>query len=56
VFTRIHMRFVVSGNNLKDTHVRRAIKLSVEKYCSASILMEQAGVEVTHEYVVEPVA
>ena len=45
VFTRIHMRFVVSGNNLKDTHVRRAIKLSVEKYCSASILMEQAGVE-----------
>ena len=56
VFTQIHMRFVVSGNNLKDTHVRRAIKLSVEKYCSASILMEQAGVEVTHEYVVEPVA
>lgn len=53
VFTRIHMTFYVSGNSLKESQVKRAVSLSAEKYCSASIMMESAGVEVTHSYVIE---
>ncbi|KAA0690150.1 OsmC family protein [Halopseudomonas laoshanensis] len=50
VFTRIHLRFVVSGKNLKETQVKRAVELSAEKYCSASIMLARAGVEMTHDY------
>ena len=50
VFTKIHLHFRVTGNNLKDAQVKRAVKLSAEKYCSASIMLEAAGVEITHEY------
>lgn len=50
VFTRIHMRFVVSGRGLSEAAVARAVDLSAEKYCSASIMLGRAGVEVTHEY------
>ena len=50
VFTRIHLKFIVSGRGLKEAHVKRAVSLSAEKYCSASIMMEAAGVEVTHSY------
>jgi putative redox protein len=39
VFTKIHMQFVVSGRGLKPDVVERAIKLSHEKYCSASIML-----------------
>ncbi|RID98519.1 OsmC family protein [Simplicispira hankyongi] len=39
VFTRIHMHFTVSGKDLPDTAVERAIALSHEKYCSASIML-----------------
>ncbi len=50
VFTRIHLHFVVSGRELKDSIVKRAVSLSAEKYCSASIMLEAAGVDVTHSY------
>ncbi len=50
VFTRIHMHFVVSGNDLSESAVRQAVELSAEKYCSASIMLQQGGVEVTHSY------
>jgi putative redox protein len=50
VFTRIHLRFVVTGRNLKEAHVKRAVELSAEKYCSASIMLSKAGVEITHSY------
>jgi len=53
VFTRIHMHFVVSGTDLKDSQVKRAVALSAEKYCSASIMLGAGGVEITHSYVVE---
>lgn len=46
VFTKIHIEFIVSGNNLKESQVDRAIKLSAEKYCSASIMLEKGGVEI----------
>jgi len=50
VFSKIHLRFVVTGNSLKESQVRRAVELSAEKYCSASIMMEAAGVEMSHSY------
>ena len=50
VFTRIHVHFVVTGHRLKENQVARAVSLSAEKYCSASIMMEAAGVEVTHSH------
>ena len=49
-FTKIHMDFVVTGKALKDTQVKRAVELSATKYCSASIMLEAAGVEITHAY------
>jgi len=39
VFTRIHMHFIVSGKGLSDAPVARAIQMSHEKYCSASIML-----------------
>lgn len=42
VFTHIHMNFVVSGEDLKDAAVERAVKLSMDKYCSASATLAKA--------------
>lgn len=50
VFTRIHFHFTIKGRNLRREHVERAIHLSAEKYCSASIMLGQAGVVITHDY------
>ena len=50
VFTHINMHFVVTGIDLKENHVKRAVELSAEKYCSASIMLDAAGVEMTHSY------
>ena len=50
VFTRINMHFIVSGVGLKENHVKRAVELSAEKYCSASIMLGAAGVEMSHSY------
>ena len=50
VFTAINVKFVVSGKKLKDKQVKRAVELSAEKYCSASIMMEKADVQITHSY------
>lgn len=56
VFTKIHLDFKVSGVNLKESQVKRAVSLSAEKYCSASKMFEDAGVEVTHSYSIEELA
>ncbi len=53
VFTKIHLHFVVSGEDLKEAQVKRAVSLSAEKYCSASIMLTRGGVEVTHSYTIE---
>jgi putative redox protein len=50
VFTKIHLHFIVNGNNLKESMVSNAVKLSAEKYCSASIMLSKGGVEVTHSH------
>jgi putative redox protein len=49
VFTKIHFHFTVYGRNLKNNVVERAIKLSHEKYCSASIMLEKTA-EITHTF------
>jgi len=49
VFTSIHVHFIVTGRGLSDKHVERAVKLSAEKYCSASIMLAKA-VEITHDF------
>ncbi|MEO9589491.1 MULTISPECIES: OsmC family protein [Marinobacter] len=56
VFTRIHLHFVVTGNNLKENLVKRAVSLSAEKYCSASIMLEKAGVAITHSHEIRDTA
>lgn len=55
VFTRIHFHFRVSGKNLKPEAVARAIDLSKDKYCSASIMLGKTA-EITHDFEIVEVA
>lgn len=50
VFESIHLHFKVSGHNLEDKKVARAVELSADKYCSASIMLSKAGVTITHDF------
>ena len=52
VFTRIHAHFRLKGTGLKEDRVKRAVELSAEKYCSASIMLG-ATAEITHDYIIE---
>ena len=52
VFTDIHLQFFVSGQDLNEKHVARAVQLSAEKYCSASIML-QDSVNISHDYTIE---
>lgn len=49
VFTRIHFHFVVAGRALKPSQVERAVHLSAEKYCSASIMLGKTAT-ITHDF------
>ena len=49
VFTKIHFHFTVTGKNLKPEQVERAIALSAEKYCSASIMLGKTAA-MTHDF------
>lgn len=49
VFTSIHFHFVVSGRNVDSKHVERAIHLSAEKYCSASIMLGKTA-QISHDF------
>lgn len=49
VFTRIHMHFIVSGRGLNPAKVERAVALSAEKYCSASIMLARTAI-LTHDF------
>ena len=49
VFTRIHFHFILSGKKLNPQQVERAINLSAEKYCSASIMLGKTA-ELTHDF------
>jgi len=49
VFTRIHLHFKVAGPGLTEKAVQRAVRLSAEKYCSASIMLGEVA-EVSHSF------
>jgi putative redox protein len=51
VFTKIHLHYIVTGRKLKESQVERAINLSAEKYCSASIMLGKTA-EITHTFVI----
>jgi putative redox protein len=54
VFTKIHVHFVLTGTGLNPVQVERAVSLSAEKYCSASIMLSQAC-PISHDFeIVEP--
>ena len=49
VFTKIHVHFVITGDDLNEKQVARAVELSAEKYCSASIMLSKS-VDITHDF------
>ncbi|MCU7879366.1 MAG: OsmC family protein [Candidatus Thiodiazotropha sp. (ex Lucinoma aequizonata)] len=49
IFTHIHAHFILTGKALSEKHVARAISLSAEKYCSASLMLGK-NAEITHDY------
>ena len=49
VFTDIHIHFKVTGKDLKEKHVKRAVSLSAEKYCSASIMLGETA-KISHSF------
>jgi putative redox protein len=49
VFTDIHVQYTITGRNVKEAHVKRAVELSTEKYCSASIMLG-ASANITHAF------
>lgn len=51
VYTKIHLHFTVSGEDLVDKQVARAVQLSAEKYCSVSKMLEKSVV-ISHEYTI----
>ncbi|HCG70027.1 MAG TPA: OsmC family protein [Gammaproteobacteria bacterium] len=53
VFEEIDIHFVVVGRAVDAGKVQRAIELTAQKYCSASIMLEKAGVMITHSFTVE---
>ena len=56
VFTKINLHFVVTGKNVSEKHLARAVQLSAEKYCSVALMLDKT-VEITHSHeVVESVA
>ena len=50
VFTEIRVKFVVTGKGLKESAVAKAVKLSAEQYCSASLMLERGGVKIVHSF------
>lgn len=50
VFTNIHLHFVVVGKDINENQVKKAVSLSAEKYCSATRMLENGGVKITHDY------
>lgn len=49
VFTSIHIHFVIKGVNLNDKKVKKAVSLSADKYCSASIMLGKTAI-LTHDF------
>lgn len=52
VFTKIHLEFTITGKDIKETDVQRAIELSQTTYCSVTAML-QKSVEITHSYTIK---
>lgn len=50
VFTEIKLLFQISGEDLNEKHVKRAVSLSAEKYCSISTMLKAGGVDILFDY------
>lgn len=51
VFTKIHLNFIINGSNLNEKKVEKAISLSADKYCSASIMLGKMA-DITHDFTI----
>ncbi|SMN00447.1 OsmC/Ohr family protein [uncultured Candidatus Thioglobus sp.] len=51
VFTEIHLHFIIKGENLNDKKVGKAVSLSADKYCSASIMLGKTAL-LTHDFTI----
>ena len=51
VFTKIHLNFIINGSNLNEKKVEKAISLSADKYCSASIMLGKMA-DITHDFII----
>ncbi|MDB3870069.1 OsmC family protein [Candidatus Thioglobus sp.] len=51
VFTKIHLQFIIKGNNLNEKKVEKAVSLSADKYCSASIMLGKIA-NITHDFII----
>ena len=49
VYTNIHVHYKITGKNVKANFVERAIKMSIEKYCSATLMLAKTAT-ITHDY------
>jgi putative redox protein len=52
VFTKIHLHYIISGHNLNPKHVKRAVDLSTETYCSVSQMLNKTAV-ISHDYEIQ---
>ncbi|WP_151173500.1 OsmC family protein [Pseudoalteromonas ruthenica] len=55
VFTKLNLHFIVSGKEVSEKHVERAVSLSAEKYCSVALMLEKS-VQLTHSFEVQEIA
>ncbi|MDB2589926.1 OsmC family protein [Candidatus Thioglobus sp.] len=51
VFTKIHLNFIIKGNSLNEKKVEKAVSLSADKYCSASIMLGKMA-NITHDFII----
>ncbi|MBS3797311.1 MULTISPECIES: OsmC family protein [unclassified Pseudoalteromonas] len=54
VFTKINLHFIVTGTEVSEKHVERAVSLSADKYCSVAIMLEKS-VQITHSFEVQEI-
>jgi len=53
LFSAIHLHFVITGNNVKEKHVERAVALSADKYCSVALMLN-GKVTISHDFTIIP--
>jgi putative redox protein len=49
IFSKIHLHFIITGDNLNEKHVQQAVQLAAEKYCSVSEMLKHS-VEISYDY------